>query len=224
MLLYDAVNYKNIPPTAPIVVGYINGPKSKWPDTAWSKFPNSIILKATVNIFTDADILDVESSDATPTQVPIWLAHFRKPNQQRTIYCGLNSWPAVQAQVKVANLQPPYYWIADQTNIPHLVANSNATQYTDYRTLFDESTTDGEWPQNQLLANLLHPETEMAIVVVQTGPNDTNKVVLVEKSGTNTHAYVFSVPLSKLNTWQAVQAHDLTASLIQQGHPGYNVR
>ena len=82
----------------------------------------------------EASALDVEPSDATPTDAANWAWHrlTAHPNALAHIYTSLSEWPAVQAAVATlpawmrAHIR---WWIADPTGSPHVVPGSDATQW-----------------------------------------------------------------------------------------------
>jgi hypothetical protein len=146
--LYDSTNASLIPSNVTLMAGYING---RWPSyfAMKARFPSATILSITITIDQLADILDIESGDASPSQAPIWVVRMRASNRKPTLYCSrLGTWPATIAALKSANVAPPDYWIADYTGQPHLVPGSVATQWTDFRNLYDISQTNGYWPSS----------------------------------------------------------------------------
>lgn len=172
-LMYDAIDPSSIPPSAALLAGYINGnPKwqSYYPMVAG--WPHATVLSITVkaynsdNSFVVADILDVENGDALPTDAPKWTVAMRALSRPViTPYCSrLGTWPDTLAAFKSAKVPLPDFWIADQTNTPHLVPGSVATQYTDAGP-YDLSLTNGYWP----LSSPVPSPTPPPITTIQVG-------------------------------------------------------
>jgi hypothetical protein len=82
----------------------------------------------------NANALDVEPGDASPSQVAGWVksrltAH---PGSVAIVYTMRTDWPAAKASVATlpASMQAQVrWWIADPTGHPHLVPGSQATQW-----------------------------------------------------------------------------------------------
>jgi hypothetical protein len=71
--MYDAVTIENIPGSATVVAGYVDGTKVR-PNfkPLCENFPHATHLPIAVFAHDDADCLDVELGDARPDQVPDW--------------------------------------------------------------------------------------------------------------------------------------------------------
>jgi hypothetical protein len=81
-----------------------------------------------------ANALDVEPGDATPTQAGTWVAQKLNstPNQVAIVYTMRSDWPAVQAAVgQLPSWMQSHvrWWIADPTGVQHMVPGANATQW-----------------------------------------------------------------------------------------------
>ncbi len=145
--MYDAVNPANIPinPPPQIVAGYLNGPKSKWPASAWADFPSAYMVQISVSASDFVgEVLDVESGDATPDQAPAWAQEAtQRLGMQPVIYCDVANWPIVQAAFTHANLPQPFYWIANWNNQPVIPSGAIASQYkNDLAPGYDVSVVD----------------------------------------------------------------------------------
>jgi hypothetical protein len=81
LTMYDSINPAHLPAGALYLAGYGDG---DWPDynAIRARFPHAQVLSITVTPFRDADVLDVETGDATPGDVPTWFA------RQRAKYAG----------------------------------------------------------------------------------------------------------------------------------------
>lgn len=120
--MYDAVNANNIPTGAQGVAGYVDG-KYAWTDAEWALFPDAYKVRITVFGAADADCIDVENGDATPQTAASWLDSH--PNG--LVYFSLDSQSAVDTACAGKTYRK---WIANWTNVPHLVPGSVATQWT----------------------------------------------------------------------------------------------
>lgn len=114
--MYDSITAANIPTTAAVVAGYVDG-KYKWSDVDWAHFPHSVKVRIAVFAATnDGHVLDVESGDATPAQAVGWVQRRRAAGFTPTVYCNHSTWTAtngVQAAFKAAGVLEPQYWIAE---------------------------------------------------------------------------------------------------------------
>lgn len=142
-LMYDSTTPDAIPADAGLVAGYVNG-DYPWTMADWDRFANVVRLSITVTAKAVAHVLDVETGDATPAQVPAWLELARKAEIDPTVYCNKSTWPEVQLQCQRENVPEPHYWIADPPEgniaVAHLVPGSVATQYA-----WPEHGSDGHY-------------------------------------------------------------------------------
>lgn len=135
LTMFDAVNIEHIPGDATIVAGYVNG---WWPtyNSLVARFPHAhhVSIAVTSGLPHNAivaDVLDVERGDATPADAPMWAKQMRALGRKPIVYCSVSMWPAVQAEFSKSSEPEPFWWAADWTNKPHLVAGSVATQWAD---------------------------------------------------------------------------------------------
>ena len=123
--MYDAVNASQIPTTASIVAGYVDGPVSAWTSTDWDRFPNARFLAITVTGANGANVIDCENGDVSVQTALDWATR----NRNRIIYVNRSTFESnLSAFQAVAAFT--HFWIADWTNIPHLYPGSLATQWT----------------------------------------------------------------------------------------------
>ena len=148
--MYDSTTASDIPLSAEIVAGYIDGIYC-WTTQDWARFPNA--QHVTIAVFASTNngmVLDCEDGDATPAQCPAWVQMRRNAGlAQPTIYCSQSLWPQVQSAFNAAGVAQPDYWIASWTGSPFLVPGSVATQYADPPSSgghYDVSLTNGVWP------------------------------------------------------------------------------
>src|SRR5262249_20327614 len=102
MILRDSIDAPLIPRDTPVVAGYGDGVyiwSPSWRDGTnwWDLFPNAIKLVIVVSAAHSGDVLDVESGDATPAEVPGWCDRFQRSGRRRpTIYCSRDAIAAVR--------------------------------------------------------------------------------------------------------------------------------
>lgn len=131
--MYDAVTPENIPRNAQMVAGYIDGHIGVWSAAQWAYFPAAVKVKITVFASDNEGIvLDVENGDATPSQAPSWAVNRRLAGADPTVYCNLDTWPAVQAAFAANRVSPPHFWIAAYPGGgPQIYFGAVAHQYAD---------------------------------------------------------------------------------------------
>jgi hypothetical protein len=130
-----------IPPSTPVVAGYVDG-SFAWTPADWDLFATAIRLGIATSPSSAADILDVESGDATPEDVPGWIDRFHRPGRRRpTVYCSRSAIAAVRA----AAAGRAFDWWAATLDGTTSVPGAVAVQFADYGT-YDESTIlDPTW-------------------------------------------------------------------------------
>lgn len=145
--MYDSVNPAAIPTSAQLVAGYVDG-AYEWSAADWARFPAAV--KVTIAVFArhDAQVLDVESGDATPGQAPGWVSRQRAAGRDPTVYTSESNWGAVRAAFQQAGMVEPHWWIAaypGSVGAGQLYQGSVAHQYAD-RGSFDLSAVADYWP------------------------------------------------------------------------------
>lgn len=150
--MFDSINPAAIPTTAAVVAGYLNG-KYAWTAAGWARFPNAVKAGIVISAVNAGAILDVETFDATPAQVPGWVTMRRKAGQVPTVYCNASTWPDVKKAVAAAGILPPLYWVAGYGTPPDpsIPAGAIGHQYTDTGSV-DLSTVADFWPGVDLAA------------------------------------------------------------------------
>src|SRR5207302_962487 len=147
--LYDSITATDIPASAQVVAGYVNG-TYRWSDADWARFPNAIKVRiATRANVNDGHVLDVETGAATPGQAPGWVQMRRAAGIDPTVYCNASTQVAVQAAFDAAGVPQPHYWIAHYDNVPSLPPGAVAKQYIDPPSAgghYDLSTVADYWP------------------------------------------------------------------------------
>lgn len=112
LLMRDSVTAADIPLEGlAAVAGYADGLYA-WSAVDWARFPASVArLSIAVHPQDAGDVLDVETGDAVPSDVPGWCDRFNRPGRRApTIYCNLGNWQAVRMAVGTRAVD---YWIAD---------------------------------------------------------------------------------------------------------------
>jgi hypothetical protein len=141
--MYDAVTPGNIPTSAQVVAGYIDGDYA-WSSEDWNKFPNAEKVLITVTGSLIGNVADVENGDMTPEQAPEWIRAKQSAGRRGvTIYCNratLGSvWQACRGHCY-------YIWVADWSGSPHAIGGTVATQYSNVNNAYDMSRVySQEW-------------------------------------------------------------------------------
>jgi hypothetical protein len=130
--IYDSVTPSAIPASSQAVAVYANGNYAASPSQVGHR--GLVLWIDTNGSDPNADVLDVEPGDATPTQAATWVAQKldASPNSVAIVYTMESEWPAVQAAINGLPWWMPShtrYWIADPTGVPHVVPGSQATQW-----------------------------------------------------------------------------------------------
>lgn len=166
--MYDAVTVSDLPKTATLIAGYVDGQFANV-NTMRQQFPNATIVDIAVFPTTNnGHVLDVETGDATPTQAPGWAKMRRSAGIDPTIYCNKSTWQAVQNAFTATGEPQPHYWIADWTGQPHSIPGAVACQYQAAGP-YDVSEVADYWPGIDL-APKRSGETRMN-VSFEIGPN-----------------------------------------------------
>jgi hypothetical protein len=159
--MYDSTNPLDIPTTAVLVAGYIDGrwgpdhlamgEPTGWDGAGWARFLRSQWVKIAVHATTnDGHVLDVENGNATPEEAVTWVRQRRAALQDPSVYMNANTWPQVQAAFRAVNEPEPHYWVAawqagDSTIPPGAVARQYANP-TITGAHYDLSAVVGYWP------------------------------------------------------------------------------
>lgn len=145
--MYDSVNPGYIPAGATMVAGYADGAYANVPAMR-SRFPHATVVSIAVRWTTRAQVLDVESGDATPTQAVTWCTQTMadKSNRELTVYCNTSEWPHVRAAFQNAGVTEPNYWVAQYDNDPAIPAGAVAKQFQGDTNGYDVSSVAAYWP------------------------------------------------------------------------------
>src|SRR4029077_21203424 len=97
MLMRDSVTASKIPPLTPVVAGYADGLYA-WSAADWALFPTAVKISIAVHPDHQGDVLDVETGDAVPADIPGLCTRFNRPGRRApTVYCSRSAWPACKA-------------------------------------------------------------------------------------------------------------------------------
>jgi hypothetical protein len=134
--MYDSVTPGNIPTSAQVVAGYIDGDYA-WTSEDWARFPDAEKVLITVNGDLRGNVADVENGDMTPADALRWI-ETKQGNGIGgcTIYCNRSSLQSVWAACRG---HAYYVWVADWTDSAHPVSSTVATQYSNVDNLYDLS-------------------------------------------------------------------------------------
>jgi len=144
--MYDSVNVAGIPASAAMVAGYVDGNYANIPALR-ARFPHATVVEIAIAHTTRAQVLDVETGDATPAGAVLWCTQTMAdtPNTELTVYCNSSTWPAVRAAFAAAGVSEPQYWIADYDHSAVIPAGAVAKQYTNTAS-YDISVVADHWP------------------------------------------------------------------------------
>lgn len=145
--MYDSTTPEHsIPASAAMVAGYVGG---EWPNYSdiCARWPDAVHVSIAVNAGEDAQVLDVETGDATPADAPAWAARQRARGQDPSVYCNTSTWPAVEQAFNSAEAALPHWWRADYNGQPALEMGEVAHQYrSDTAQNLDYSVVADYWP------------------------------------------------------------------------------
>jgi hypothetical protein len=132
--MYDAVTPGNIPTSAEVVAGYLDGDFA-WSKDDWNRFPDAQRVIITVDGSLTGNVADVENGNMTPEQAKGWIETKQREGKCGcTIYCSLATLESVWAACRGHCY---YIWVADWTGSPHEVNATIATQYSNVDNAYD---------------------------------------------------------------------------------------
>lgn len=148
-IMYDSVTAHDIPTSAEMVAGYVDG-RYRWSDADWNRFRNVPHVRIAVSPLTnDGNCLDVETGDATPDQAPDWVLRRRAAGVDPSVYMNASTWGAVRHAFQVRHLPEPHYWVASWGGSRAIPPGAVALQYANPATSgghFDLSAVADHWP------------------------------------------------------------------------------
>lgn len=134
VIMYDSIQVSAIPADAKAVAGYVGG---SWPDFSplVKRFPTALHKSVAVNSGEDADILDVETGDASPSQAPAWVnRQLSRGLKLPGIYANASTMTAVQTALNAAKIARTNYvlWVASWNNTADVPTGFEAHQFIDH--------------------------------------------------------------------------------------------
>jgi hypothetical protein len=129
--MYDSTNVEAIPLDAKAVAGYVDGRFANY-NALVVRFPHAYHLSIAVFASHDADCLDIENGDASPSDAPAWVRRQHGHGQSRpVVYANASTMPSVIAALTADDIQRHEYrvWTAHYTQKAHIEPGSDATQY-----------------------------------------------------------------------------------------------
>lgn len=176
--MFDSVSALSFPTSGfNAVAGYVGG---RWPDfnSIRARFPHTPALSIAVNATQDAQCLDVEPGDATPSQAPAWWGtqHRLHPARTSIIYCSASTTATVRSLMGKRHY---FLWSAHYGKGAHICSPSvcgypaaDATQWTN-------SGPHGENVDQTLMSSAFfyafapHPVIPAAAPVLREGLRDS---------------------------------------------------
>jgi hypothetical protein len=133
--MFDSVDVGALPKGAGdwAIAGYVGGRYQTWNDVV-RLYPAHRKRSIAVFASLDADILDVEAGDATPSQAPAWVRRQHARGIARPgVYIQLSNAQELVNVLAGAGIGRGQYllWTAHYTGSPHIESGSDATQWTD---------------------------------------------------------------------------------------------
>jgi len=148
--MFDSVNVENLPVNPDnLYAGYVGGLYPTFTQIL-HRFPKARVVSIAINATEDAQVLDVETGDATPADVPGWLNRMRAQKRHNvTVYTSRSNIDAVLAACDAAKVAHPLIWAADWTGAPHAVTGAVAVQYLSNAYIDETCITDAFWPDSK---------------------------------------------------------------------------
>jgi hypothetical protein len=148
--MYDSTNPFDIPTSAPMVGGYVDGIYA-WSAAGWARFPNSVKVRIAIFETTnDGHVGDVEPGCMSVTGSVAWVQMRRGAGADPTIYMNASTWPQVRVAFQNAGVREPHYWVASYPGGGAVIpAGAVAHQYANPTTSgghYDLSAVADTWP------------------------------------------------------------------------------
>lgn len=171
-IMYDSVTTLDIPPSAKLILAYIDG-KYRNLAAVQGRFPQAKVIPVTTTVTGTlaARVYDCERGDGNSAQAANWARWKIAVGQRPTIYCSRigtpgYGFPDVQRALTALHipLNAVDYGIADYTGHPHLIVNSAFTQYANPPSSggnYDISLTNGVWPNAPEVSVLNKPAAQI---------------------------------------------------------------
>lgn len=128
-LMYDSTTAADIPRSAKMVAGYVDGLYRNL-TALHTRFPNATIIKITVLGAPGAQVCDTEPGNIGIDGAAKWAAAEVKAGRHPTLYCMASQWPQVKAAVKKRGITGKVsYWIAQYDGKAVIPAGAVAKQH-----------------------------------------------------------------------------------------------
>lgn len=140
--MFDNVNLSLLPPGAAAYAGYVDG-RFKNFSQLQAKFPHAHLLSIAVFASDDADCLDVETGDATPSEAMVWVVRqFERGVKRPVLYANASTMRVIISLMDAAGIPRSTLrlWSAHYTKHPHFCGphtcgeiplDADGTQWTD---------------------------------------------------------------------------------------------
>lgn len=132
--MYDSDRAADIPGTASMVAGYVDG-VHPWTPADWARFhPSATRVRIARSYLTaDAHVLDSEVGLASVGQTVTWVAQQHHAGRFPGVYCNLSRWSGLIESLRLSQVAMPWFWVAHWVGSPPLVLPSGSLgmQYAD---------------------------------------------------------------------------------------------
>lgn len=148
--MFDSITFEGVPPDPPAVAGYVDGRYENY-GAMVKRYPKAKHLSIAVIPSNDADCLDIETGDATPSQAPAWVRKQHARGVRRpVVYANTSTMPAVLEALTKNGISRTQYkvWTAHYTDVAHVEPGSDATQWRNVETKtanYDESLCESSF-------------------------------------------------------------------------------
>lgn len=144
-IMYDSVTVENIPATAQMVAGYVDGHYANI-HLLRAHFPHAVVVGIATSSHTDdGQVLDVEKGDATPNGAVAWVQMRRRAGAIPTVYTSLSEWGSVKEAFSKSGISQPFYWIANWDGVVSIPSGAIAKQFEN-TPRYDISVVTTYWP------------------------------------------------------------------------------
>lgn len=143
--MYDGITPSRIPHAgAELVAGYLDG---MWPSFAEmvKLFPLARHVSIATSAATDAQVLDVETFDATPAQSVDWTLRQRAAGRIPTVYSNESTWPLIVQAFQRRRVLVPQWWSANYNGVERIAPGAIASQWQNTPG-YDVSAVADHWP------------------------------------------------------------------------------
>lgn len=129
-VMYDSTEVSSIPKDAQAVAGYVDGAFANFNEMK-TKFPNARHLSIAVFASSDADCLDIEPGNATPSEAPAWVRRqIARGLEKPTVYAAVSEMNTVVSALNSAGVSRSSYkiWTAHTEQGKHICGAGTCNQ------------------------------------------------------------------------------------------------